>query len=128
MKKNRIADPCSMILTLLDSCTGRLALFAQSTTTLRPYDSLKGKEREQKLIEGAKKEGKVVVYSFTAVDQLSLCSMSFKRNIRLSLRNTTAPMLPASSTSSRLNRVPGRRLPTSSIFPPARRTRCGRWD
>src|SRR5262245_47323503 len=44
--------------------------FAQSTPALRPYDGLKGKEREQKLMEGAKKEGKVVVYSFTAVDQL----------------------------------------------------------
>jgi hypothetical protein len=31
---------------------------------------LRGKEREQRLVEGAKKEGEVVVYSFTAVDQL----------------------------------------------------------
>src|SRR5713226_9888825 len=37
---------------------------------LKRYDGLKGKEREQRLIEGAKKEGRVVVYSFTAVDQL----------------------------------------------------------
>jgi iron(III) transport system substrate-binding protein len=43
---------------------------AQSSATLKPYDSLRGKEREQKLIDGAKKEGKVVIYSFTAVDQL----------------------------------------------------------
>ncbi len=41
----------------------------QSSNILKKYDGL-GKEREQKLIEGAKKEGKVVVYSFTAVDQL----------------------------------------------------------
>jgi len=37
---------------------------------LAPYKGLKGKEREEKLAEGARKEGKVVVYSFTAVDQL----------------------------------------------------------
>src|SRR6266540_5608617 len=42
---------------------------AQSSSLLKKYDGL-GKEREQKLIEGAKREGKVVVYSFTAVDQL----------------------------------------------------------
>jgi len=36
----------------------------------KKYDGLRGAEREQKLIEGAKKEGKVVIYSFTAVDQL----------------------------------------------------------
>src|SRR5437016_1404311 len=44
---------------------------AQSAASLlKPFDGLKGKEREQRLTEGAKKEGKVVVYSFTAVDQL----------------------------------------------------------
>jgi hypothetical protein len=70
MKKHRIAGLCSIILTLLILALAGSLCFAQSTTTLRPYDGLKGKEREQKLIEGAKKEGKVVVYSFTAVDQL----------------------------------------------------------
>lgn len=46
-------------------------LFAQgSATPLTSLVGLKGKEREQKLSEGAKKEGRVVVYSFTAVDQL----------------------------------------------------------
>ena len=43
---------------------------AQSSNLLKQYDGLRGKEREQKLIDGAKKEGKVVIYSFTAVDQL----------------------------------------------------------
>jgi iron(III) transport system substrate-binding protein len=44
---------------------------AQSATPLlKRYDGLPGKEREQRLSEGAKKEGKVVIYSFTAVDQL----------------------------------------------------------
>jgi iron(III) transport system substrate-binding protein len=44
---------------------------AQSAaSTLKQYEGLKGKEREQKLSEGAKKEGRVVVYSFTAADQL----------------------------------------------------------
>ncbi|HEX6801857.1 MAG TPA: ABC transporter substrate-binding protein, partial [Candidatus Binatia bacterium] len=41
-----------------------------SASPLKQFDGLKGKEREQKLSEGAKKEGRVVVYSFTAVDQL----------------------------------------------------------
>ena len=70
MKKPRIVGPCLTILTLLTLALAGSLCFAQSTTTLRPYDGLKGKEREQKLIEGAKKDGKVVVYSFTAVDQL----------------------------------------------------------
>jgi iron(III) transport system substrate-binding protein len=43
---------------------------AQSGTLLKKFEGLRGQEREQKLIDGAKKEGKVVVYSFTAVDQL----------------------------------------------------------
>ncbi len=37
---------------------------------LKRYEGLGGKEREEKLIEGARKEGSVVVYSFTAIDQL----------------------------------------------------------
>lgn len=37
---------------------------------LKRYEGLKDKEREEKLIEGARKEGSVVIYSFTAVDQL----------------------------------------------------------
>ena len=45
--------------------------FGQSSAAaLKPFDGLKGKEREQKLSDGAKREGRVVVYSFTAVDQL----------------------------------------------------------
>ena len=70
MKKNRLASRCSFIFTLLTLALAGSLCFAQSTTALRPYDGLKGKEREQKLIEDAKKEGKVVIYSFTAVDQL----------------------------------------------------------
>jgi iron(III) transport system substrate-binding protein len=42
----------------------------QSSNVLKKYEGLRGKEREQQLIEGAKREGKVVIYSFTAVDQL----------------------------------------------------------
>ena len=46
-------------------------VFGQSSAApLKTFDGLKGKEREQKLNDGAKKEGRVVVYSFTAVDQL----------------------------------------------------------
>jgi len=43
--------------------------FAQASP-LKQYEGLRGKDREQKLGEGAKKEGRLVMYSFTAVDQL----------------------------------------------------------
>ena len=46
------------------------ALGQSAASLLKQFDGLKGKEREQKLSDGAKKEGRVVVYSFTAVDQL----------------------------------------------------------
>ncbi|MGH7886237.1 MAG: hypothetical protein ACREPG_00100, partial [Candidatus Binatia bacterium] len=52
--------------------------FAQASP-LKSYEGLKGKEREQKLIEGAKKEGRVVVYSFTAVDQLQPLLAEFQK-------------------------------------------------
>ena len=46
--------------------------FAQgAASALKQYEGLKGKERTKRLSEGAKKEGRVVVYSFTAVDQLT---------------------------------------------------------
>ncbi|MBI1998489.1 MAG: ABC transporter substrate-binding protein [Deltaproteobacteria bacterium] len=48
-----------------------LGLAQTAGSVLKPFEGLKGKEREQRLSEGAKKEGKVVVYSFTAVDQLT---------------------------------------------------------
>ncbi len=47
-----------------------LARAQSAGSLLKPYEGMKGKEREQRLSEAAKKEGKVVVYSFTAVDQL----------------------------------------------------------
>jgi iron(III) transport system substrate-binding protein len=53
---------------------------AQSAASiLKPYEGLKGKEREQRLSEGAKKEGRVVVYSFTAVDQLKPLLEEFQK-------------------------------------------------
>jgi iron(III) transport system substrate-binding protein len=64
------------LVSLLYLCAVAIILFfdspalAQSSNVLKKYDGLRGKEREQQLIEGAKKEGKVVIYSFTAVDQL----------------------------------------------------------
>ena len=70
MNTERSGHCCTFILALLTAALAGSLCFAQSSATLRPYDGLKGKEREQKLSEGAKKEGKVVVYSFTAVDQL----------------------------------------------------------
>jgi iron(III) transport system substrate-binding protein len=37
---------------------------------LKQYEGLNPKQRQEKLVEGARKEGAVVIYSFTAVDQL----------------------------------------------------------
>ena len=48
-----------------------IGLAQTAGSVLKSFEGLKGKEREQRLSEGAKKEGKVVVYSFTAVDQLT---------------------------------------------------------
>ena len=38
---------------------------------LKQYEGLNPKQRQEKLVEGARKEGAVVIYSFTAVDQLT---------------------------------------------------------
>src|SRR5919197_1614708 len=38
---------------------------------LKQYEGLNPKQRQEKLLEGARKEGSVVIYSFTAVDQLT---------------------------------------------------------
>jgi len=57
----------SLVIALVSASSSR----AQSgASLLKRYEGLQSKEREQRLIEGAKKEGRVVVYSFTAVDQL----------------------------------------------------------
>ena len=42
-----------------------------------------------------------MVYSFTAVDQLTPCLTSFKKDIRLSRQSTTGPMPRGCSTNSR---------------------------
>ena len=53
---------------------------AQSpASALKKYEGLQSKEREQKLIEGAKREAKVVLYSFTAVDQLKPLLEEFQK-------------------------------------------------
>jgi iron(III) transport system substrate-binding protein len=52
---------------------------AQSGSVLKKLEALRGQEREQRLVEGAKKEGKVVVYSFTAVDQLKPLLEEFQK-------------------------------------------------
>jgi iron(III) transport system substrate-binding protein len=69
MQKIRLIRVLSLILVMLVVFSDSPGL-AQSANVLKRYDGLRGKEREQRLIEGAKKEHKVVVYSFTAVDQL----------------------------------------------------------
>ena len=59
------------------------ALAQSSAAPLKQFDGLKGKEREQKLSDGAKKEGRVVVYSFTAVDQLKPLLDEFQKRYLL---------------------------------------------
>ena len=56
-----------------------LSLAQSAASPLKLYEGLKGKDREQKLSEGAKKEGRVVVYSFTAVDQLQPLLEEFQK-------------------------------------------------
>src|SRR6266850_5511542 len=56
-----------------------LGLAQGAASVLKQYEGLKGKEREQRLGEGAKKEGRVVVYSFTAVDQLTPLLEEFQK-------------------------------------------------
>ena len=56
-----------------------LGLAQSAASPLKLYEGLKGKDREQKLSEGAKKEGRVVVYSFTAVDQLQPLLEEFQK-------------------------------------------------
>src|SRR5688572_25632398 len=71
MRKKTEFFVLSLFGTLLLFFLSSSSIRAQTATQLlKGYDGLKGKEREAKLIEGAKKDGKVVVYSFTAVDQL----------------------------------------------------------
>lgn len=70
MKKTRRFVRGGSLLALLHFVLLVWPCFGQSAPALRPYDGLRGREREQKLIDGAKKEGRVVIYSFTAVDQL----------------------------------------------------------
>jgi len=71
MKKKSKVLLLSLITSLVTALASPSISQAQSgASLLKRYEGLPGKEREQRLIEGAKKEGKVVVYSFTAVDQL----------------------------------------------------------
>src|SRR5262249_6316980 len=52
---------------------------AQSGSVLKQYGGLTGSDREQALGDGAKTEGRVVVYSFTAVDQLTPLLEEFQK-------------------------------------------------
>jgi iron(III) transport system substrate-binding protein len=72
MGKKRIVLTLSLFAASVIALAFPTIGIAQSAgSILKPYEALRGKEREQRLSEGAKKEGKVVVYSFTAVDQLT---------------------------------------------------------
>jgi len=56
-----------------------LAWAQSAASILKQYGGLRGKEREQKLSDSAKKEGRVIVYSFTAVDQLTPLLEEFQK-------------------------------------------------
>ena len=56
-----------------------LAPAQSAASPLKQYEGLRGKDREQKLGEGAKKDGRLVVYSFTAVDQLQPLLEEFQK-------------------------------------------------
>jgi iron(III) transport system substrate-binding protein len=70
----------SLLAALIVALAFAPAVLAQSAASLlKKYEGLPSQAREQKLIEGAKKEGKVVVYSFTAVDQLKPLLEEFQK-------------------------------------------------
>jgi iron(III) transport system substrate-binding protein len=70
----------SLLISSIISLVAPSLSFAQgAASVLKQYEGLKGKEREQRLSEGAKKEGRVVVYSFTAVDQLTPLLEEFQK-------------------------------------------------
>jgi iron(III) transport system substrate-binding protein len=70
----------SLFISALVSGLFPSAVFAQgAASVLKPYEGLKGTQREQRLSEGAKREGRVVVYSFTAVDQLTPLLNEFQK-------------------------------------------------
>ena len=66
-------------LLLIASVIGLVFPPLSRAQALKQYEGLKGREREQRLSEGAKKEGRVVVYSFTAVDQLTPLLEEFQK-------------------------------------------------
>ena len=69
MGKKKFVLTLSLLAALVIALVFPTIGLAQSAgLILKPFEGLKGKEREQRLSEGAKKEGKVIVYSFTAVD------------------------------------------------------------
>ena len=70
---------CVLIAAVVGLAFPSLGLAQSAASPLKLYEGLKGKDREQKLSEGAKKEGRVVVYSFTAVDQLQPLLEEFQK-------------------------------------------------
>src|SRR5262245_33546067 len=99
----------------------------QSGSVLKQYEGLKGREREQRLSEGAKKENRVVVYSFTAVDQLTPLLEEFQRRYPFikpeHYRANATGVFNKFATEARA----GQTLADVSTFPPVRRISCCRW-
>ena len=75
----RAIRTCVLIAAVVALAFPSLSLAQSAASPLKLYEGLKGKDREQKLSEGAKKEGRVVVYSFTAVDQLQPLLEEFQK-------------------------------------------------
>ncbi len=65
----------------------RISYGKSAAEVLKAYEGLSGKERESKLIEGAKREGKMVLYGVTTVDQTKRIFDEFA---------TTYPFIPIS--------------------------------
>ena len=75
----RAIRTCVLIAAVVALAFPSLSLAQSAASPLKLYEGLKGKDREQKLSEGAKKESRVVVYSFTAVDQLQPLLEEFQK-------------------------------------------------
>src|SRR5262245_542393 len=100
---------------------------AQSGSVLKQYEGLKGREREQRLSEGAKKEGRVVVYSFTAVDQLTPLLEEFQKRYPFikaeHYRANATGVFNKFTTEARA----GQTLADVIDISPVRSIRCCRW-
>ena len=77
--RTKISCSLLVISSVIALVSPGLAWAQSAASILKQYGGLRGKEREQKLSDSAKKEGRVIVYSFTAVDQLTPLLEEFQK-------------------------------------------------